>query len=149
MDNTKALFIILIAVLIFISVVIATLIKNKHSKKKTIEDMDGNEFESYCAELLKATGFVEIEVTKGSHDYGIDILAEKDGITYGIQCKRYSSPVGIKAIQEAYAGKDFYGRMVGTVMTNQYFTAPAVAFASKLNILLWDGGYLEEIEEEM
>ena len=120
----------------------------RHKRVNTFEDMEGHEFEFFCADLLKNRGFVDVEVTKGSGDYGIDILAEKDGVTYAIQCKRYTAPVGVKAIQEAYAGRDYYDRMVGAVMTNQYFTSPAVEAAKKLKILLWDGGYLEEMMEE-
>ena len=112
------------------------------------EDMEGHEFEYFCADLLADRGFTEVEVTKGSGDYGIDILAQKDGVTYAIQCKRYTAPVGVKAIQEAYAGRDYYDRMVGAVMTNQYFTTPAVEAAKKLKILLWDGGYIEGMLEE-
>ena len=41
-------------------------------------------------------------------------------MTYAIQCKRYNAPVGVKAVQEAYAGRDYYDRMVGCVLTNQY-----------------------------
>lgn len=110
--------------------------------------MEGHEFEYYCAELLKKSGFQDVEVTRGSGDYGIDILAEKDGVTYAIQCKRYNAPVGVKAVQEAYAGRDYYDRMVGAVLTNQYFTQPAVEAARKLKILLWDRGYMESMAEE-
>ena len=110
--------------------------------------MEGHDFEYYCAELLKRHGFQEVEVTKGSGDYGVDILAEKDGVTYAIQCKSYTAPVGVKAVQEAYAGRDYYDRMVGAVLTNQYFTQPAVEAARKLKILLWDRGYLEGMLEE-
>ncbi|MCD8068172.1 MAG: restriction endonuclease [Lachnospiraceae bacterium] len=110
--------------------------------------MEGHEFEDYCAQLLRAKGFQEVRVTKGSRDFGLDILAEKDGVSYGIQCKHYASPVGVKAVQETYAGRDFYDCMVGVVMTNQYFTQPAVEAARKLKILLWDRGYLEEMLEE-
>ena len=91
---------------------------------------------------------MEVEVTRGSGDYGIDILAEKEGVTYAIQCKCYTSPVGVKAVQEAYAGRDYYDRMVGAVLTNQYFTSSAVEAAKKLKILLWDRGYLESMLEE-
>lgn len=112
------------------------------------DDMEGHEFERYCAELLEENGFQEVEVTKGSGDYGVDILAEKDGITYAIQCKRYTGPVGVAAVQQAYAGRDYYDRMVGAVLTNQYFTAPAVEAARKLKILLWDRGYMEGMMEE-
>lgn len=115
---------------------------------RQLDEMEGLDFEYYCAELLKEHGFVDVEVTRGSGDYGIDILAEKDGVTYAIQCKRYNAPVGVKAIQEAYAGRDYYDRMVGCVLTNQYFTQPAVEAAKKLKILLWDRGYLESMMEE-
>lgn len=117
-------------------------------RTKSLDEMEGHDFEYYCAQLLRQKGFLEVEVTKGSGDYGIDILAEKDGITYAIQCKCYSAPVGVKAVQEAYAGRDYYDRMVGAVLTNQYFTAPAVEAAKKLKILLWDRGYLEGMLEE-
>ena len=110
--------------------------------------MEGRDFEHYCAELLRRRGFQEVEVTKGSGDYGIDILAEKDGVTYAVQCKRYAAPVGVKAVQEAYAGRDYYDRMVGAVLTNQYFTQPAVEAARRLKILLWDRGYRESMMEE-
>lgn len=113
-----------------------------------LDEMEGLDFEYYCAELLRNRGFIEVEVTKSSGDYGIDILAEKEGVTYAIQCKRYNALVGVKAVQEAYAGRDFYDRMVGCVLTNQYFTQPAVDAAQKLKILLWDRDYLEEMIEE-
>lgn len=120
----------------------------KRYSGRQLDEMEGLDFEYYCAELLKYHGFVDVEVTRGSGDYGIDILAEKDGVTYAIQCKRYNAPVGVKAIQEAYAGRDYYDRMVGCVLTNQYFTQPAVEAAKKLKILLWDRGYLESMMEE-
>ena len=109
--------------------------------------MEGFDFEYYCADLLELNGFYDVNVTQSSGDYGIDILAEKDGVTYAIQCKRYSGPVGIKAVQEAYSGRDYYDRMVGCVLTNQYFTKAAVDAAKKLKILLWDRDYLESMEE--
>ncbi len=121
--------------------------RNRHYPSD-MDLMEGHDFEYYCAELLRQQGFLEVEVTRGSGDYGIDILAEKDGITYAIQCKCYTAPVGVKAVQEAYAGRDYYDRMVGAVLTNQYFTQPAVEAAKKLKILLWDRGYLEEIQRE-
>ena len=113
-----------------------------------MDEMEGHDFEYYCAELLEKSGFLEVEVTKGSGDFGADILAEKDGITYAFQCKCYNTPVGVRAVQEAYAGRDFYDCMVGVVITNQYFTAPAVEAAAKLKILLWDRGYLDSMLEE-
>lgn len=120
----------------------------RRRKELPFDSMEGHDFERFCADLLKARGFLEVEVTKGSGDFGVDILAEKDGISYAFQCKRYDEPVGVKAVQEIYAGRDYYDRQIGVVMTNQYFTAPAVEAARKLKILLWDRGYLEEMMEE-
>ncbi len=129
----------------------AVLLRRRRSRRypSDIDMMEGHDFEYYCAELLRRRGFQEVEVTRGSGDYGIDILAEKDGVTYAIQCKCYSAPVGVKAVQEAYAGRDYYDRMVGAVLTNQYFTQPAVEAAKKLKILLWDRGYLESMIREV
>lgn len=135
--------------LIIVIVLIIFFVKRKRSIiPEDFDTLEGHEFEHYCAELLRKKGFVDVEVTKGSGDYGADILAEKDGVTYAIQCKCYTAPIGVKAIQEAYAGRDYYDRMVGAVLTNQYFTTPAVEAAKKLKILLWDRGYLESMLEE-
>lgn len=138
----------IIIFIVIVTVILLWLFLRRRRPVSAFEDMDGHEFEYYCADLLERRGFIDVEVTRGSGDYGIDILAEKDGVTYAIQCKRYTAPVGVKAVQEAYAGRDYYDRMVGAVMTNQYFTAPAVEAAKKLKILLWDGGYLESMLEE-
>lgn len=141
--------IIILAVIIFGTLLgFGLLIYARRRRPSEIDLMEGHDFEYFCAELLKKRGFEEVEVTRGSGDYGVDILAEKEGITYAIQCKCYGAPVGIKAVQEAYAGRDYYDRMVGAVLTNQYFTTPAVEAAGKLKILLWDRGYLESMLEE-
>lgn len=147
--NTNQI-IIITAISVGAMLVSAVLYLLKRAKRRMPENfdlMEGHEFEYYCAELLKKCGFQDVEVTRGSGDYGIDVLAEKDGVTYAIQCKCYSAPVGVKAVQEAYAGRDYYDRMVGAVLTNQYFTQPAAEAARKLKILLWDRGYLEEMAE--
>ena len=121
----------------------------RRRRQLKMDEMEGGEFEEYCAELLQQHGFSEVEVTKKSGDYGVDILAQREGITYAVQCKRYDGPVGVHAVQEVFAGKAFYDRMVAVVMTNQYFTAPAVEMAVKLQVLMWDRDYVETLEEEL
>ena len=120
--------------------------KVTNSKKltdKPYDQMGGHEFEYFCGDILGKSGFSELEVTKGSGDQGIDIIAFKDGVKYGIQCKRYSSNIGNKAVQEAYSGKMFYGCHVSAVLTNQYFTNSAKELAEKNGVLLWDRDRLE------
>ncbi|NBH24876.1 restriction endonuclease [Lachnospiraceae bacterium] len=136
------------AVLFVTAVFIWLFFRRRNWAEDMFEDMEGHEFEYFCADLLKRNGFTEVEVTKGSGDYGADILAQKEGVTYAVQCKCYTGPVGVGAVQEVYAGRDYYDRMVGAVMTNQYFTSPAVKAAEKLKILLWDGGCLESMMDQ-
>lgn len=138
--------ILAIIVMLLVVLVVRAVIK-RLPHELPMDEMEGHDFEYYCADLLKANGFLEVEVTKGSGDFGTDILAEKDGITYAVQCKCYDKPIGVKAVQEVYAGRDYYDRMVGVVMTNQYFTQPAVELARKLNIMLWDRGYLDDMDK--
>lgn len=109
------------------------------------DTMEGHDFEYYCADLLRNDGFYNVEVTQGSGDQGIDILAEKAGIRYGIQCKCYSNNIGNKAVQEAFAGKTFYHCHVAAVLTNRYFTRSAKELAEKDQVLLWDRDELERL----
>lgn len=104
----------------------------------SFDNMEGHEFEYFCADVLRSNGFTNIEVTKGSGDQGIDILAEKDGIKYAIQCKCYNSDIGNKAVQEAFSGKTFYNCHVAVVMTNRYFTPAAKQLAEKNGVILWN-----------
>jgi restriction system protein len=103
-----------------------------------IDKMDGNAFEYWCADLLRQNGFVDVEVTPGSNDQGVDVLAKKDGIKYAVQCKCYSSDLGNTPVQEVNAGKAVYHCHVGVVMTNRYFTKGAQNVAEATGTLLWD-----------
>lgn len=114
-------------------------------KKYTLEEvdkMDGHLFERFCSLLLLECGYERTEVTPGSGDQGIDVIAYKEGIKYGIQCKCYSADIGNKAVQEAYSGREFYGCHLGVVITNRFFTGSAQELATRNRILLWDRNYL-------
>ena len=111
-----------------------------------VSDMDkleGHDFEYYCADILRQQEFENVEVTKGSGDQGVDIIAEKNKIKYAIQCKRYGGSVGNKAVQEIIAGVQYYHCNVGIVMTNNQFTQSAVELANETGIILWDGEYIK------
>ena len=108
-------------------------------------DMTGFDFEKYSAKLLKANGFEKIKVTKASGDFGADIVAYKDEIKYSIQCKKYNSPVGIRAVQEVIASKAINDSHVAVVLTNNSFTKSAKILAEKNNVLLWGKEKLDEL----
>lgn len=117
------------------------------SSSANIDEMSGLEFEAFCAAVLRANGFSDVEVTRGSGDQGIDILATKEFVKYGFQCKCYSSDVGNKAVQEALAGKAFYGCHVAVVLTNRHFTTAARALAEQVGVVLWDRELLFSLAE--
>lgn len=66
---------------------------NWRRRRKPSSAVAGMEYELYCAYLLREEGFNVIEhgVLNGRKDQGIDLIAQKPGITYIIQCKRYST----------------------------------------------------------
>ena len=109
--------------------------------------LTGEDFEIWCAKLLESNGYERVETTKGSGDHGVDILAEKNEITYAIQCKYYTGTVGNSAVQEAYSGKGFYNRDIAVVMTNSNFTTQAIEEANRLGVKLWDGNKIKKILE--
>ena len=88
---------------------------------------------------------MNINQTKLSGDDGIDIIAEKEGINYGFQCKCYSSPVGIKAVQEAFTGAKMYNCDIAVVITNNSFTPQAIHAAKQTRVRLWDRSKLIEM----
>lgn len=123
-----------------------------------IDTLDGYNFEKVCAHILCCNGYINICVTSGSKDRGIDIIAEKDGMKYAVQCKHYSSNVGNHAVQEAFSGKSIYNADVAVVLTNSYFTQQAEQDARTLCVELWNRskllnmieniGYTSEVTEK-
>lgn len=115
---------------------------------KDIDRMDGHDFEYLCADILRAKGYENVTVTRGSGDQGVDVLAEHSGIKYAVQCKRFSGSVGNKAVQEVHFGKTYYHCHVAIVMTNSYFTPSAKDAANESNTILWDRDDLMPYFEE-
>jgi hypothetical protein len=81
------------------------------------DDMSGQEFEQFCAEQLRRTGWQGL-LTKATGDQGADIVAERDRMRVVLQCKRSFKPVGNKAVQEAVAARMHEAADVACVMSN-------------------------------
>lgn len=117
------------------------LVKEQPNENKyTIDDIDlmtGSEFEQFVSQLFKKMGF-KTTITKASKDQGIDIIAEKNGIRYGIQAKCYSNYVSNSAVQEVVAGSKFYKCDKALVITNSYFSNSAIELANANDVILWD-----------
>lgn len=96
------------------------------------------EYEEYIAEELRREGYTEVNTTPKSGDFGADILARDGDRTVCVQCKRYAPghPVGVKAVQEIYSAKDYYGCNDAYLYTTSDFTKAAMEMANELGVLL-------------
>ena len=109
---------------------------------------DGHAFERWVAEALEGYGW-EAEITRGSGDQGIDVLARKDGKSVGLQCKLYSNAVGNKAVQEAHAGKAYHNVEAVGVLTNAPFTASARELAQATGVHLLSHYDIPTLDEKV
>lgn len=98
------------------------------------------EFEEYIATLYRKLGY-KTKIVGGSHDGGVDVIAEKGGVDSLIQCKRYS-----KSKVTVHDVRDFYGalanklsRSKGVFITTNIFTSEAEKFVENKPIELVDG----------
>ena len=100
-----------------------------------VSTLDGLEYEAFCSDTLEREGW-QVQRTPPTGDHGVDLIAIKPGRRVAIQCKKYSSPVGNKAVQEAYSGMKFFDAKEAVVVTNSTFTQAAQVLANKLSVAL-------------
>ena len=102
------------------------------------EDFIGNDpykYEEFIKKLLQARGF-GVKRTRSSGDYGVDVIASKDGRSFALQCKLYNRPVGTKAVQEIVSGRIFYKTDYAIVVSDNSFTPAAKTLARKSDVIL-------------
>jgi predicted Mrr-cat superfamily restriction endonuclease len=117
-----------------------------------IHYMSGPEFERFMADLLRQKGY-QVEETPLSGDQGVDlVLPDLDGKRVVIQLKRWTGPVGNKAIQATFAGMAHYQADEGWVITTSTFTKSARELARSTSVRLIDrdelADWLEGLREE-
>ena len=118
-----------------------------YNQLEFIDAMKGSEFETFVVELLKCNGFSNVSQTKLSGDFGVDVIGFKDNKKYVFQCKRFKGKLGLKPIQEAYAGKRHYRADEAVVVTNSEFTKAAMELASDTDIICCDRNQLTKLLE--
>ncbi|RAU93397.1 restriction endonuclease [Mycobacterium colombiense] len=96
---------------------------------RTIDRMSGTEFEGFVAAQLRIAGY-SVTPTASTGDYGVDLIAKKDGARMAVQCKRLAKAVGVAAVQQVVAGALHHGCNRTVVVTNQTFTKAARRLAS-------------------
>ncbi len=109
-----------------------------------IDKLEGKQFEDVLKPILEAQDFENVEVTKASRDFGVDLKAKKNNLIYSIQAKRYSKKVGLRAVQEAISGMIHFDYDKSMVVANQEFTEAAIQFAEKAGCELIDRNKLEK-----
>lgn len=102
-----------------------------------IDNLNWSEFEYYVADCLRSQGYSDVKITE-KYDLGVDIVAIKDDCRLGVQVKHYKSLVGIEAVREAVAGLKAYDCDQSMVVTNNYYTRPAIRLAKCNNCILID-----------
>lgn len=124
--------------LVIILVIVCVLAFRRNDDEEEIDTMSGTEFEDFMAEILHRSGVEVLELTKASGDFGADIIVLHEGERTAVQCKRYSRPIGVKAVQEAVSAKDYYKCTKAAVITNSTFTRQAAELAAESGVILWD-----------
>jgi restriction system protein len=129
---------VLLGALVLVFAVRSFIKKLKIKKTFTMSDIDnmgGVKFEYYLADILRKRGFTNVKVTE-KYDLGVDIIAKKDGVTWGIQAKRYKSMVKVAAVRAAYTALSHYGCDRAMVVTNNYYSNPAKTLAAETSTVL-------------
>ncbi|OBK46992.1 restriction endonuclease [Mycobacterium sp. 1081908.1] len=94
-----------------------------------IDQMSGVEFEEFVAAQLRTVGW-SVAHTASTGDYGVDLIAKRDGACMAVQCKRQAKAVGVAAVQQVVAGALQHRCNQTVVVTNQGFTKAARQLAA-------------------
>lgn len=135
---TNELIYIIAGLFLVALIVVCVVVFRKSGDEEEIDTMSGTEFEDFMAEILHRSGVEVLELTKASGDFGADIIVIHEGERTAVQCKRYSKPIGVKAVQEAVSAKGYYKCTKAAVITNSEFTRQAKELAVESGVILWD-----------
>ena len=134
--------------LIILSIIITLMIKKRRKYsfgkkyKNQVDLLTGQQFEYFLSALFYKMG-CKNKVTKGSYDFGADLIVSDGKTKIVIQAK-----VGIKAVQEVFSAMHYYDADKAYVFTNNYFTKSASILAHKLNIQLCDREQMERLKNK-
>jgi len=120
---------------------------NSHSSI-VVESLSPIEFEHYCADILRCNGW-DARVTQAAGDQGIDVIATLLNVKAVLQCKKYSQPIGNKAVQEIIAGKHYEQADIAGVVSNSSYTPSAKRLAKAAGVELLHYTELEQFAEKV
>lgn len=116
---------------------------------RDLQSLTPRELELHVARVLGALPGWRAEATRGSADQGADVIATgPGGVKVAVQVKKYSHPVGNKAVQEIVASKAFYRCAHAVVVTSgPGYTKAARELARANSVPLWGPDDLFRLQE--
>ena len=97
----------------------------------------GTRYEKHCAMKFRLRGYLFVRRIGASGDFGADLIMRGFLLRkVVVQCKRYSGKVGVHAVQEAFAAKQYYRASKAIVVTNSTFTKTAKDLAKRCHVKL-------------
>ncbi len=106
--------------------------------------MRDKELEWFLKDVFEQLGY-QVQLTKASGDQGVDLIVSGGGRRIAIQVKGYANAVGNSAVQEVYAGMNFWKCQECAVITNSRFTKSAKHLADSLNCKLIDRRRMDDL----
>jgi restriction system protein len=121
-----------------------------------IDEMSGVEFEEFVGAQLRVRGW-RVTHTASTGDYGVDLIAAKEGLRMAVQCKRLARAVGVAAVQQVVSGALHHRCDQSVVVTNQGFTKAARQLATthgcrlvgREQLQIWAGGARRRMQPEI
>lgn len=99
----------------------------------------GTAYEMHCAMKMRLRLWLFVRRIGKSGDFGADITARGFLMTkIVVQCKHYSKPVGVRAVQEVNAARQYYRASRAAVATSSTFTKQAKELAKRCGVELWE-----------
>lgn len=116
---------------------------------KDLDNLYPNLFEASIAALYQKMGF-DVYLTPYANDKGVDIVVLNGTRNYLIQAKQTKLLVGIDAVQEIYASRNYYERQFNEkfhlmIITNNDYSPSASSLANSNNVELFNRSKLEAL----
>ena len=138
----------LVFLIVFLTVWLLAETRYAHCRVQYVDRMTGEEFERYMRFWFRIHGYRKIRKTQETRDYGADLIMKKGLRRVVVQAKRYDRNIGVHAVQQAVAARDFYDASRAIVATNRYFTAAAKNLAAVNEVELIDREVLFGISQK-
>ena len=119
-------------------------LSNDFQVNSNINYKRGLKFEDLCFQKLRSQGWL-VKQTPASGDQGVDLIASIGNLRLCIQCKDHQKAIGNKAVQEVYAGKNYWSGTHAILISRSGFTKAAQKLALSSKVILINEFEIENI----